>query len=368
MKLGLFLMPLHYPHRPHADAYDEDLDLVEYADSLGYAETWVGEHFLLPYENMPSPELFIARALGVTRRMAFGTGVSLAHFHNPAHLAHRIAQLDHMARGRLYLGIGAGGSSVDCELFGIDEDKDTHRERMAECIDVALEIWKGEPFEHRGKHFSARLAEPQPENRLGFHMKPYQTPHPPIAVAGSSPYSSTLEMVGEKGWIPLSSSFLHESHLPSHRVVFERGAKRGGKKVPTAEWRISREVFVADDGDKAREEALNGPIGGFFTDYWIPLFGRGGPGLARLKTDPDMPDEALTPEYMLENFWIVGDPEECAHRIRRMHDDVGGFGTLLVQCHDWEDDNAKWYRCLELLAKETLPMVNAMIDGRARGG
>ena len=46
-------------------------------------------------------------------------------------------------------------------------------------------------------------------------MKPYQKPHPPIAVAGSSPYSSTLEEVGEKGWIPLSSSFLHEMHLPS---------------------------------------------------------------------------------------------------------------------------------------------------------
>ena len=36
MKLGLFLMPLHYPDRPHADTYQEDLELVEYADGLGY--------------------------------------------------------------------------------------------------------------------------------------------------------------------------------------------------------------------------------------------------------------------------------------------------------------------------------------------
>ena len=361
MKLGLFLMPLHYPDRPHADTYEEDLELVEYADGLGYSETWVGEHFLLPWENMPSPELFIARALGVTQQMTFGTGVSLAHFHNPAHLAHRIAQLDHMARGRIYMGVGAGGSTVDSELFDIDEDKGTHRERMSECIDLVLKIWKGEPFEHSGKFYTLKLAEAQPENRIGFHMKPYQKPHPQIAVAGSSPYSSTLEMVGEKGWIPLSSSFLHETYLPSHRTVFERGAKRGGKPVPTDEWRISREVFVADDGQKARDEALNGPIGNFFDDYWIPLFGPGGPGLERLKLDSEMPDEALTREYMLENFWIVGDPEECAHRIKAMYDDVGGFGTLLLQCHDWVEDRPKWYRCLELMANEVLPAVNKAI-------
>ena len=29
MDLGLFLMPLHRPERPHAETYDEDLELME---------------------------------------------------------------------------------------------------------------------------------------------------------------------------------------------------------------------------------------------------------------------------------------------------------------------------------------------------
>ena len=74
MDLGLFLMPLHYPHRPLAETYEEDLELMAHADSLGYSEAWIGEHFNLPWENMPSPEIFIARALGVTSQMRFGTG------------------------------------------------------------------------------------------------------------------------------------------------------------------------------------------------------------------------------------------------------------------------------------------------------
>ena len=192
-------MPLHRPERLHADTYDEDLDLMHFADGLGYAETWVGEHFTLPWENMPSPELFISRALGVTERMSFGTGVSLLHFHDPVHVAHRIAMLDHLARGRLYFGIGSGGGSTDSKMFGMDSDQQSNREKMLEAVEVIQKIWTGEPFEHKGKYFHTVLPDPIPEARLGFHMKPFQDPHPRIAIAGSSPRSGTLRTVGENG-------------------------------------------------------------------------------------------------------------------------------------------------------------------------
>ncbi len=129
MELGLFLMPLHYPHRPHAETYQEDLELMAHADALGYTEAWIGEHFNLPWENMPSPEIFIARALGVTDQMKFGTGVSLLHYHHPAHVALRIAMLDHMSRGRIFLGIGSGGGDVDNKMFGLDPDAGSTRDR-----------------------------------------------------------------------------------------------------------------------------------------------------------------------------------------------------------------------------------------------
>ena len=76
--------------------------------------------------------------------------------------------------------------------------------------------------------------------------------------------------MGEKGWIALSTCFLHEIHLSSHRDVVVKGASKANLDAPRAEWRISREIYVAEDGDKARKEALEGPIGQFFQDYWIP--------------------------------------------------------------------------------------------------
>ena len=355
MDFGLFLMPLHRPERLHAETYDEDLDLMAFADGLGFTEAWIGEHFTLPWENMPSPELFIARALGVTERMYFGTGVSLLHYHDPAHVAHRIAMLDHMAKGRLYFGIGSGGAPTDTEMFGVDVEAGSLRERMYESLDIIVKMWEGEPFEYKGKYFNTTLPEARPESRLGFHMLPYQKPHPPIAIAGSSAYSSTLQKVGEEGWLPLSTCFLHESALPSHWEVVEKGAATAGRTASRSEWRISREMYVAEDGDRAREEVLNGPIAQFFVDYWIPLLSGGSIGLGPLKHDPEVPDEAVTPEYMLEHLWIVGDPDECTEKIRKLYKDVGGFGTLLPLCHDWEGDRKKWFRSLELMANEVLP-------------
>ena len=65
---------------------------------------------------MPAPDLFIARALGVTKNLVMGTGVSLLAFHDPIMIAHRMAMLDHLARGRFFFGIGSGGVPTDSEM------------------------------------------------------------------------------------------------------------------------------------------------------------------------------------------------------------------------------------------------------------
>ncbi|MQG01954.1 MAG: LLM class flavin-dependent oxidoreductase, partial [SAR202 cluster bacterium] len=192
MELGLFLMPLHRPDSFHADAYDQDLKLMEVADNLGYAESWIGEHFTMPWENMPSPELFVARALGVTSQMKFGIGVSLLHMHHPAHVALRIAQLDHLARGRLYFGIGSGsGTEWNKEIFGVETAREDIHSQMMEAISVIQQFWAGKPFHHKGTFYDTGIPEPKGDTLFDYHMIPYQKPHPPIAVAGSSPSSGT---------------------------------------------------------------------------------------------------------------------------------------------------------------------------------
>ena len=69
MRLGLFMMPLHPSYRAIADCYDRDIDQLVLADKLGFDEAWLGEHFTEKWENAPSPDLLIAKALALTKRI-----------------------------------------------------------------------------------------------------------------------------------------------------------------------------------------------------------------------------------------------------------------------------------------------------------
>src|SRR5260370_29414397 len=60
IKLGVFSMPAHPPHRPYPDVLDEDLEMLVFADPLGYDDAQLGEHFTRMWENSPAPDLLLA--------------------------------------------------------------------------------------------------------------------------------------------------------------------------------------------------------------------------------------------------------------------------------------------------------------------
>ena len=356
MQFGLFMMPLHPPYRSIADSYDRDLDLIVTADRLGYHEAWIGEHITERWENAPSPELLIAKALAMTERIILATGVTLLCLHNPVELAHRIAMLDHLARGRFYWGIGARAIPTDLELFGLDPEKGTEvRERSREVLEIVLKIWESEgKFSYHGKYFDISAPELDPVRERGLYIKPYQQPHPPIGVASTSLGSDSSRDVGARGWIPMSSSILTSNHLRGHWNVVEEGAASTGRVADRGQWRIARDVLVAETPELARERAKQ-VLERNYLQHQLP---NRTPGLlAASKIDPEMPDEAVDVDYMMEHIWIVGDPKECADRIRRLYEDVGGFGTLLAITQD-PDDHQWEHRCLELLMEEVGPRIS----------
>ena len=118
MDFGLFMMPLHPPRRSFADSYDRDTTLLVQADQLGYHEAWIGEQITETWENAPVPELLIANALARTERIILATGVTMLPLHHPVDTAHRIAMLDHMARGRFYWGMASGRWRPICICMG----------------------------------------------------------------------------------------------------------------------------------------------------------------------------------------------------------------------------------------------------------
>jgi len=101
IQAGMFIMPVHDPAKPPAQCYDEDLELIVRCEELGLHEAWIGEHHSSTVENIVMPEIFIARALGETKTIRLGPAPACLNQHHPAHVAGRLAFLDHLSKGRL---------------------------------------------------------------------------------------------------------------------------------------------------------------------------------------------------------------------------------------------------------------------------
>ena len=356
MQVGFFTMPLHPPGADFTRTLEDDLHQLEVLDRLGYAEAWIGEHFTTVWENIPAPDMLIANALARTENIRLGTGVTCMPNHNPFTLAHRVAQLDHMARGRFMWGVGSGGFPGDFEAFGFDPSQNDHRRMTRESLETILRIWEDpKPGVYESDFWRFTIPEPADEFGMRFHAAPYQKPHPPIGVAGVSPNSDTLTLAGERGWIPMSINLVPTRILKTHWEAVEKGAESAGRTADRAQWRVAREVYVAETSEQARREALDGVLRRDFERYFLRLLPKMGM-LGLLKADPDMSDSDVDAEYLVDNVFIVGGVDEVAEKLNALYDEVGGFGVLLAMGHEWIPYES-WTRSMRLLADEVAPKV-----------
>src|SRR5246127_495595 len=204
MQYGLFTMPSHPPERPLFDGHRWDLQTLRWADELGFAEAWIGEHHTAPWEPHPAPDLLIAQALMETKHLRLAPGGFLLPYHHPAELAHRVAMLDHMAQGRLNFGVAASGLPSDWAMFNVDGMAGGNRDMTREALEIILKLLASqEPFDFKGKFWNVSQP-PEMFGMLRHHIRPLQAPHPPIGVAGLSKNSDTLKLAGEKGFLPMS--------------------------------------------------------------------------------------------------------------------------------------------------------------------
>ena len=358
MDLGVFMMPLHPPEKPTAQGFDEDLELICRADELGYREAWVGEHMTSRWETIAAPDLFLAKAFALTRNIRLGTGVYLPALHHPAELATRAAMLDQLSRGRFNLGMGTGSIPADRPFMGVDGSPEAMQERFVEGFEVILKLFSATPpWRHEGKHWTVELTGAQVDLDMGFPIRPYTLPHPPIGIPGYSPNSGSMRMAGRRGYWALSTNLAANWILGTHWDAYRAGLAEGGHPIDPAGWRVAREVFVADTDEEAFAYAIDGPMGRNFRRFMMPLLVRNTPdGLGTFKDDPEMPDSAVTVEFLARNVWLVGSPETVVAKINRLRDSCGRFGVLLAMGHDWEDPD-RAIHSLELLANEVRPNV-----------
>jgi Luciferase-like monooxygenase len=111
-QFGVLMFPIHRPDQDPTLQLEDDLRLAILCDRLGFDEFWFGEHHSGGWQIIGSPELMIAAA---------------------AQRTDRIIQLDHLTRGRLIFGVGAGALALDSTMIGHDPLE--ARRMMEESLD-----------------------------------------------------------------------------------------------------------------------------------------------------------------------------------------------------------------------------------------
>ena len=356
VNLGMFMMPFHPHDRDYGAVLGEDQEAIVLADRLGFTEAFVGEHFTSLSEPITSPLIFLATLVPRTERIVLGTGVlNLPQVH-PAAVAGHAAMFDHLCRGRFIMGIGPGGLVSDFELFDVGQ-AELRPQMMQESIDAILKLWTEDPpYEIPGRFWNISLRNHvYPEFGVGRLPRPYQRPHPPIALSLLTPNSASAKTAGERGWIPISGQFFHRRYLRGHWEKYAEGCEAVGRRPDPDVWRVSRSVLVTDSASEA-EDYLADPESGltYYYRWFLFSFGQLRKALFMVKAQLEMPDEDVTVDAIKRTLIIAGSPMQVLDQLVALRDETGHFGTLLMGGHDW-DQPRLWRRSMELLATEVMP-------------
>ena len=200
---------------------------------------------------------------------------------------------------------------------------------------------------------------------VGYFGKPYQKPRPEIVGTVVAPYSPGVVLMGKRDFHPLSANFLLSKHLKSHWENYSKGKAEVGVEPKVADWRVARNIFVADDDKTAARYGRTDPNSPY-QFYWSQMLYkmRRGKRLYVFKSHKDQPDEEITQDYVMDNCVIHGSVNKVVDGILALREEIGDFGELVYAGMDWVDPTlAK--RSMQLLAEEVMPRVNAAIGKSA---
>ncbi len=357
MDFGVFEVPYSLDYelgeRTPKEIIDWGLQVVQWADEFGFSHAFFAEHFTIGREPSPAPDLMMAAASQRTTQIKLGAAAHLLPYHHPVDLAHRLMWLDHMTGGRYIAGIAAGAFPTDAQLFRTDGN---NAAMTREALEIILKIWTHEgPFQYDGEFWKVDMPE-FTDTWKGPHLRPLQLPHPPIAMVGAQPSSPTLKQAGEFGFVPISQGLGNDT-LRQHWETYSEAALAAGRTPQRSDWIITRNFLVADSDEEARELAVHGEMGRIYREHHLLLLKT--LGLIGLVA-PGVPEEQVTVEYLADNMWIVGSPDTVVEKLAQLHNDVGGFGTIVSTTYDYSDHAEAYRRSFELIGTVVAPRIAAL--------
>lgn len=249
-----------------ADLYHEILhdwtDLVRLADDLGVWGVSTIEHHLHSegYEVGPNPGVLNAYWAAIVKNAHIGALGYVMATQDPIRVAEETAILDHLTKGRFFVGLARGYQSRWANILGQhsravatlgdkSDDDYLNRKLFEERTEMLLKCWTEESVVLEGDSYSApfpadtgvvgypahpiaalagapgEIDESGVVRRVSVVPKPYTQPHPPVFMA-TSKSPETIVYCAEKGFIP--TYFMKTSDIEKHAQLYVEAAAAHG--------------------------------------------------------------------------------------------------------------------------------------------
>ncbi len=308
MEIGLLLHTRQMIRQEDAAKSFEQLwsDAAQ-AEELGFDHIWLGDSVTVLDKARGDCLTTMAALAARTSRMRIGAVPMLPALRNPVLLAHALATLDVISKGRIVLGVSVGPvrDYIQRQFAACGVPPQEKAGRLSESIEIMRRLWSETTVNYDGRYYQLK--------DVGILPHPAQKQGIPIWIAADR-NENGFKRVGRlgDGWVTLAPTV---ERFAAARQKIDRYAQehgRVGKCWPSA---LFAAFNIQADGDRARNEGWQ----------WMErFFGQ--------------------PKERLGHFFaIFGTPEECSSLLkgyaeagltaiiaRIASDDVRGQESLLL--------------------------------------
>jgi alkanesulfonate monooxygenase SsuD/methylene tetrahydromethanopterin reductase-like flavin-dependent oxidoreductase (luciferase family) len=342
------------------------LALGDLAEPLGFDGIWAPEHQGTPYGMTPNPIQTLSYFAGKTERVSFGTMVAVAPWWHPIRLAHQIAYLDIISKGR-YTTIGIGRGVAKSEFDAVGVPREESRQRFYETVEILKLAFTQERFSYDGEIYKI------PE--MSLRPAPFSTDLA-TRIFGSSSTRDSLEINSRQGMVPLFvgnkpiedagkevqlvNTIRQEVGLAPcqpKNVLFTYCTPNAAAAAEADPWIVQANVDVNLHYGFADASNFKGIKG------YEAYASREGAATAMLASavegkDPTKPAAPKSPGYHPSNL-LIGTPDEIIRRIQAAQQ-ACSFSemTIVSQFGDMPYEEAM--KSTRLFAEQVLPVVQKM--------
>jgi alkanesulfonate monooxygenase SsuD/methylene tetrahydromethanopterin reductase-like flavin-dependent oxidoreductase (luciferase family) len=388
-----------------AEAYQDVVhgmtELVKAADELGFWGVSTIEHHFHSegYEVGPSPGILNAHWASVAKNIRVGSLGYTMSAQNPFRVAEDTAIIDHLARGRSFVGFSRGYQSRWTNVLGQHvgvratlspagmsaEERDeltaaqlaseeaadrSNREAFEEHIEMVLKAWTQDSFDHRSgrweapfpyeqgidwgmRETSAALGAPGEIGPDGMLRKvsvvpsPYTKPHPPVFVA-SAASQETVEYCGSRGFIP--AYFSGAGRAGKFGRVYVEQAQAAGRSYALGQNQaLVRWMQIADTDEEARR-AIAAYDAELYKNLYQPL-------TPHMPFDPD----DLVESVLRSGLWMAGSVDSVREQFVRQWEELPAEYVVII-AHYAQQPLESVVRNLELFMEHVKPALDELTE------